>query len=189
MRDVEGIIGRLDELGSSQDRVTIEDVSTTLGEGGLGSALLALGFLALSPVGDIPGAPTIMSVFILGVGLQIAIGRDQAWIPGPVARRSFKGRHLHRMARFFRPVARFLGKFIRPRMTFLTTGWYRKAIAIFCSALALSLPPLEFVPFGATVPSSAITGFALALVTHDGLLAIVCSALTIAGLYLIATAM
>ena len=67
-----------------------------------------------------------------------------------------------------RPVSRFLGKIIWPRFAFLTQGVFARAIGAACAMLALMLPPLEVVPFGATVPSSAITAFGLALVARDG---------------------
>lgn len=50
---------------------------------------------------------------------------------------------------------------------------------------AADAPPLEVVPFGATVPSSAITAFAIALVARDGLLALLSLALTIGGGYFV----
>jgi len=53
--------------------------------------------------------------------------------------------------------------------------------------LALTLPPLELVPFGATVRSSVITGFSIALVARDGILALMSFALMIAGGYFILT--
>jgi hypothetical protein len=56
-------------------------------------------------------------------------------------------------------------------LTFLTDGPLARAIAGTCAVLALTLPPLEVVPFGATVPSSATTGFSIDLVARDGLLA------------------
>ena len=86
-----------------------------------------------------------------------------------------------------RPVSRFLGKIIWPRFAFLTQGVFARAIGAACAMLALMLPPLEVVPFGATVPSSAITAFGLALVARDGLLASLALLLSGAGVYLLAT--
>lgn len=60
-------------------------------------------------------------------------------------------------------------------------------VAGLCAILALSLPPLEVVPFGATVPFLVITGLSLALVARDDLLALMILALMIGGGYFVFT--
>lgn len=187
MHEVADVLDRLDELGASQEGVTVDDVQRCLGLDAFGPALLTLGLLALSPIGDIPGMPTIFAIFIFGVGVQMAVGRNTLWLPRVLARRSVKGRHLCRAASLFRPVVRLLAAVIWARLTFLTDGLFARAIAGTCAILALTLPPLEFVPFGATIPSSIITGFSIALVARDGLLALMSFALMIAGAYLMLT--
>ncbi|MFW6323262.1 MAG: exopolysaccharide biosynthesis protein [Guyparkeria sp.] len=185
MQEVADMLDRLDDLGASRERVTVDDVQACLGRDAFGPALLTLGLLALSPVGDIPGAPTILAIFIFGVGAQMAAGRNRPWLPRALARRSVRGRHLCRAASLFRPVVRVLAAVIWARLTFLTEGLFARAIAGTCAILALTLPPLEFVPFGATVPSSVISGLSIALVARDGLLALISFALMIAGGFLI----
>jgi len=187
MQEVADVLDRLDELGASHERVTVDDVQECLGRDAFGPALLTLGLLALSPIGDIPGAPTILAIFIFGVGVRMAAGRNTLWLPRALARRSVKGRHLCRAASLFRPVVRVLAAVIWARLTFLTDGLFAGAIAGTYAISALTLPPLEIVPFGATVPSSVITGFSIALVARDGLLALMSFALMIAGGYFILT--
>jgi hypothetical protein len=81
VQEVADVLDRLDELGASQERVTVDDVQECLGRDAFGPALLTLGLLALSPIGDIPGAPTIFAIFIFGVGVQMAAGRITPWLP------------------------------------------------------------------------------------------------------------
>lgn len=183
MREVEDMLDRLDELGASRERVTVDDIRTCLGRDAVGPALLTLGLLALSPLGDIPGAPTILAIFIFTVGLQMAVGRSRIWLPRRLARRSVRGRSLCRTASLVRPVVRVLSRVIWARLTILVDGPMARVIAGLCAILALTLPPLEVVPFGATVPSSVITGLSIALVARDGLLALLTFALMIGGGY------
>jgi len=187
VQEVAEVLDRLNVLGASRERVTVDDIQGCLGRDAFGPTLLALGLLALSPVGDIPGAPTVLGIFIFSIGLQMAAGRKTLWIPRPLARRSVKGRRLRQAASLFRPVMRVLAVIIRARLTYLTEDPFARVIAAICAALALTLPPLEFVPFGATVPSSVITGFSIALVARDGLLALISAALMIGGGYIILT--
>ncbi|KPP92173.1 MAG: putative ABC transporter permease component [Erythrobacteraceae bacterium HL-111] len=181
--EVADLLDRLDDLGRSQDHVTLAEIQKCLGRDAFGPTLLAVGLLALSPIGDIPGAPTIMSFGIVLVAGQMALGRNVLSLPRFLARRTIKASRLCKMVKVVRPGLRFLSYVIRSRISFLTRGAFERAIAVICALLALTLPPLEFVPFGATVPSSLITGFALAIVTRDGLLALVIAALLIAAGY------
>ena len=82
-----------------------------------------------------------------------------------------------------------IDKVIRPRLTFLTDRPYSYVIALVCILIALTVPPLEFVPFIDMPLWGAMVAFSLALVAHDGLLAIVAFVLTGAGLILIASAL
>jgi hypothetical protein len=187
VQEVGEVLDRLDDLGASLERVSVDDLKDCLGRDAFGPTLLTLGLMALSPVGDIPGAPTVLAIFIFSVGVQMAAGRDELWLPRALARRSFKGHRLCQTARLFRPVVRVLAVIVRARLTFLTEGPFARAIAGICAVLALTLPPLEIVPFGATIPSSVITGFSIALVARDGLLALISFVLMIAGGYFILT--
>lgn len=187
MQEVADVLDRLDDLGASRERVTVDAIRECLGHYTFSPALLTLGLLALSPIGDIPGAPTVFAIFIFGVGMQMAAGRSALWLPRAMARRSVEGRRLCQAARLFRPVIRVLATVIWARLTFLTDGLFARLIAGTCALLALTLPPLEFVPFGATVPSSVITGLSLALVARDGLLALFSFALMIGGGFFVFT--
>ena len=181
------MLDRLDELGASHERVTVDDIQESLGRDAFGPALLTLGLLVLSPIGDIPAAPTILAIFIFGVGVQMAAGRNTLWLPRALARRSVRGRHLCRASSLFRPLVRVLAAVIWARLTFLTDGLFARAITGTCAIMALTLPPLEVVPFGATIPSSFISAFSIALAARDGLLALMSFAMMIAAGYFIPT--
>lgn len=170
---VGAVLDRLEELGGSGSQVTIAEIQQSLGSDAFGPVLLALGLVALSPIGDIPGSPTILSLIIMGVAVQMAGGRENLWIPELLAKRKIKASHMRRVAKVSRPCLKYLGYIIKPRLSFLTEGLFARAIASVCAILALTLPPLEFVPFGATIPSSLITSLSLALVARDGLLTLI----------------
>lgn len=187
MHEFDKLLQQLEGATEESDRVSVADIRHRLGDNAFGPALLTLGIIALSPIGDIPGAPTVMSGFIVLIAAQLAAGRENFWLPQFLLRRSLKAGSLRRAVRLVRPVGRFLGKIIWQRVAFLTRGAFARAIGAACALLALMLPPLEVVPFGATVPSSAITAFGLALVARDGLLASLALLLSGAGVYLVAT--
>ncbi len=187
MREFGKILDQMEQASQEGESVSVADVQAHLGSHAFASTLLLLGVLSLSPIGDIPGAPTVFSLFFVLVAGQLLLGRDAFWLPGFLRRRSMKAARLRKAIGVARPVARFLAQIIRPRLTWLTRGPYERAIGGLCVLLALTLPFLEFVPFGATVPSSALTLFALALVARDGLLAALALSASGFGLYLIAS--
>lgn len=187
MYEFDKLLQQLEQASEDRDRVSVADIRNHLGSHAFGPALLTLGIIALSPIGDIPGVPTVMSAFIVLIAGQLALGRANFWLPQFLLRRSVKAGSLRKAVRLVRPVGRLLGSVIWARFSFLTRGVFARAIGAACAMLALMLPPLEFVPFGATVPSSAITAFGLALVARDGLLASLGLLLSGGGVYLVAS--
>lgn len=54
---------------------------------------------------------------------------------------------------------------------------------LLCILLALTIAPLELVPFGAAMPLSAIAAFGLALTLKDGALMLLAFTVSVAALY------
>jgi hypothetical protein len=124
-------------------------------------------------------------VVVLLVTGQLLAGRHSFWLPGFISRRSVTAQRLDSGLRRIQPVARWIDRFLRPRLTFLMNGVATYLVAAACLSLACMLPVLELVPFGAAAPALAITAFALAMVANDGILAVLGYAATAASLYLI----
>ena len=187
LREFENILDRPEEASRAGETVSVADIRHRLGDGAFGPALFLLGLICLSPIGDIPGMPSLLGIFVILIAGQLLAGRDHFWLPGFLVERSVNSGRLRKAIGFVRPVARFLGKVLRPRLAFLTQGPFARAIGALCILLALTLPFLEVVPFGATVPSAAITLFALALIARDGLLASAATLVSGIGIHLVAT--
>jgi len=183
------VLAQVEHAGQGSREVAVADIIERLGTAAFGPALLVLGLVALSPIGDIPGVPTVMGLVILLIAGQLLAARQRFWLPGWLLKRRVNSSRLLTTVRYARPAARFLGRFLKPRLTFLTDGPFARAAGGFACLLALSLPPLEFVPFAATVPSSALTLLGLALVTRDGLLAALALLLGTTAAYLVTTAL
>lgn len=180
---VSEILERLEELGASQDELEIADIQDALGRDAFGPSLLMFGLLSLSPLGDVPGGPTVLGIGIVAIATQMAIGRDGLWLPKFIAKRTISASHLQNFLKVLRPVLNFVGHIFRPRWSVLTEGAFARGIALVCGLLALSFPPLEVVPFGATVPAVIITILSLALVARDGFLVVLSLGLIAGGIY------
>ena len=72
-----------------------------------------------------------------------------------------------------RPWAKFVDGFIKPRLSFYISGRFQKTlVAIVILVLGLSFLPMAFAPFAVLVPAIAVILFGLAIMTRDGLLAL-----------------
>ena len=158
--------------------VSLEDVLDALGSRTYGPFLVVLGLLIVSPIGDIPGASALLAAVVALVASQLLLHRKRPWLPGWMLRRSVRSRLLERSLRWLERPAGFIDRHMQPRLRALTGRVGRYVIAACCVCAALLLIPLEFVPGASTIVGTALTAFGLALMTHDGLAALVAFAFT-----------
>jgi hypothetical protein len=166
----------LDVLASAQDgskALSIGELLDTVGRRSFGPLLLVAGLIGISPVSGVPGVPTLIAVGVVIVASQLLMNRSCFWLPGWLTRRELKQSKLEKVIKFMQPVARWVDRILRPRFCMLTSGVFVHVIAGICIVIALTMPPLELVPFSATTTSAALTAFGLALIARDGLVAAV----------------
>lgn len=174
-RDLEEL---LDQLGWSADtdhkQVTVEDIITAVGTRSFGPLLLLVGVLIASPLSGIPTFPSIVGIIVLLVSLQMLMGRKYFWLPSWLLHRSVPREKMATAVKWSRPPARFIDRFIRPRLHILVRGPVATRItALICLVIASGMPLLEFIPFSASLAGGVLATFGLALVSGDGLLALI----------------
>lgn len=167
---LEQVIDRIISLGEGKRTVAVDEIKKAIGQRSFGLFLFVPAILEISPVGGIPGLPTVLALIIVLFALQLLIGRREFWIPGFIARRSVKSDKLEKGLNKVRPVVRWLDRISRKRLPWATGSGFLKIIAATCIVLAASVPPLELLPFASTAPFSAICLFGLGITTRDGAL-------------------
>jgi hypothetical protein len=180
------LLERLDKAATGE-RVDVECMMQAVGRTSFGALLLLGGLVTLSPLDIVPGIPTIIAVAVLIVCVQLLAGRRHFWLPSWVLRRSISRHRFRQALSWLQKPARFGDRLVRPRLTALTTDAAIKVIAASCIVVALAMPVMEVVPFSANLAGIALTAFGLAVIAHDGLLALVAFAATAAGVAVIAT--
>jgi hypothetical protein len=174
------VLDQLDQGVGDGSRVTIGDLLEGVGRRSFGPVLLFVGLVAVSPLGGIPGMPTTVAIIVFLTAGQLLARRDHIWLPRWVLRRGFERRKFCRVLGWMRKPARFIDRhLLKPRLRALTNHAGSYAAAAICMMIALTMPPLEMVPFAATVAGLAITCFALSLIANDGLLLLIALALTV----------
>lgn len=180
-QNVEDILHHLLEIGRQADHVSISDTMDALGNRSYGPFLMVPALIELSPLGAIPGVPTVLAAIILLFAGQMLFGRKHLWLPQLLARRSVSADRLQNALEKIRPFGRWLDRWFHGRLPTLTQGPFVRITAGACILLALTVPPLELFPFASSAPMTAIALFGLALLVRDG-------ALMIAGFLLAAIA-
>lgn len=180
---VEEIVDRIDEAADARERLSLGDIVDCLGRRSFVPLLLIAGLVMLAPViGDIPGVPVLMGLLVILVAGQLLLRRDQIWLPNWLRNRATTSHKVQKTVGWLRRPAQFMDRWTKRRYPWLVdhAGFY--VIAAVCIAIAAATPVMEVVPFSANFAGAAITAFALALLAHDGLLAlaaIACSLLTV----------
>ena len=171
--NLEQLLDRITEAARGRHRVSLGGILEVVGRRSFGPLLLFAGLIAVSPViGDTPGVPTAVGLFVLLVTGQLLFGREYVWLPRWLLERSVAQDKLCKALGWLRKPARFVDRLLRPRMTALTHTIGTYVIAAVCVVIAGAMPVMEVVPFVANGAGAALTAFGLALVAHDGLLAI-----------------
>ena len=185
------ILDRLDEAAKDDPKVTIGAALGALGSRSYGPFLIAPALLVLTPVGAIPAVPSLFAAVIILFAVQMALNRDHMWLPGFVKRAGVSRDRVTASTHKLRPVADVLDRWFHGRLEWLTKGPAVRVAALGCIVLALTVPPLELLPFASAAPMAAIAMFGLALTVKDGLVMLVALALMVAavsiGLGMVAT--
>lgn len=181
--NLEQLIDHLDDATQDAEPVTLGKIVEAVGTRSFGPLLLIPGLIITAPIiGDIPGVPTLMAFVVLLVAGQLLFGRKEFWFPQWLLKRSVRRDRFTKVMKWMRSPARFIDKLLRPRLIYLTRGPGVVIIAIICVIIAISIPPMEVVPFTANGAGAALTAFGLGLIAQDGLLALLAFIVTAATL-------
>lgn len=173
------LLDRMERADRDETDVTLGALLDAVGRRSFGPLLLMAGLITLAPViGDIPGVPTMMGVLVFLTAGQLLVHRDRFWLPKWMLKRSVKRDKLCKALAWLRRPARFIDRWLRPRLTMFVRRTGLHVIAVVCIAIAAAMPAMELVPFSANGAGAALTSFGLALIAHDGLLAVIALVIT-----------
>ena len=166
-------------------KVSVDEIVETFGARSFGPLLLLCGLLGMTPVSAIPTAPTVLAVIVILIAGQMVFGREAIWIPRFIGKLSVKAERLAKAVKISRKPAHVVDRVVCPRLLALTTPLADRLVALSCVLVAITVPPLELVPFAAFVPALAIFTFGVGLVARDGLVVLIARLLSAGALGLI----
>ena len=173
IRDLEQLLDRIAVAAQDGGRVSLDDVLEAVGRRSFGPLLLIPGIITVAPlVGDIPGVPVLMGLFIILVAAQVLMKRRSFWFSDWLLNRSVKNATFGKAVAKLKKPARFIDRFIKPRLHLFAGGGAAYFMAASCILIGLATPVMEFIPTSANWAGLAIIFFGLALIAEDGLFAL-----------------
>ncbi|MCM8557872.1 exopolysaccharide biosynthesis protein [Sphingomicrobium sediminis] len=167
------IVEGLEQIGEEKDCVSVGDVADAFGTRTFAPFLIVPALLEITPLGAVPGVPSILAATIALFAVQMLIGQDHIWIPEFLEKRRVSGSKLHDSAEKAEGVANKMDGWFHKRLQPLTRGIFIKLAALVILALCAAVPFLEVLPFASSGPMLAIIFIGLALLVRDGLLLVV----------------
>lgn len=157
------------EQETGDDKVSVEDVLEVLGPRAFTPMLLVPCLALVSPVSAVPGVPTLLSLLVGLVAVQMLFGQDRIWLPRALRMRAINAARLSRGIGFLRGPVAVMDPYIRERLTILADKPGNiPALCLFC-AVSFLMPLIEFVPFLTSTLASALALFAIGMFARDGL--------------------
>jgi len=148
--------------------LTVGEMLDAFDSRAFGAMLFVFGALNTLPLP--PGSSTILSLPILLLAPQIALGADAPWLPRRVVDRPLKRDDLRGLFRKLTPIVKYMELITRPRLTWIFTPLGERMIGVVCTLLALVL--VLPIPLGNLAPGATVAILSLALLQRDGLLAL-----------------
>lgn len=148
--------------------VTVGDVVRHFGPRSFGPVIFVLAVPNLLPLP--PGSSTFLSLPLLLIAPQLALGQKHLWLPAALERHPLDPREVAAACRRIAPWVARAEHLTTRRLGFMFGGPGDLLIGVVCTLLAavLALP----IPLGNLAPAAAVAALALSLTQRDGLLAI-----------------
>jgi hypothetical protein len=172
--DLSQLLDVIENVADEHSEVSFRQLYDAIGHRSFGPLLLVCGLIVLMPVvGDIPGVPTVMGAVVILIAGQLLAQRKQFWLPRRMLDASLRAPKVCKGVRWLRKPAAFVDKAVRPRLTRFVKKPWTYVIASIALVIGAAQPFMELVPFSANGAGAALTAFGLALIAHDGLVALI----------------
>ncbi|WP_372796967.1 exopolysaccharide biosynthesis protein [Litorivivens sp.] len=171
--NLEQMLDLLAEGVEDDDKVSVRTMLQAAGSRSFAPALLLAGLIMFSPLSGIPGLPTVAALLVMLIAGQMLIGRNYFWLPDFIEGRVVPRKKFDLMLHWMYPVARFIDRFLKPRFTLLTGNAGTMLLTLTCMLIAISVPPLEIVPFLSSAAGALLVLLSLSMIANDGLVAMV----------------
>ena len=170
--DLSDVLDQLEDAGDGET-VSVGDIVKEIGGDAFGPLLLVPALFLVTPVSGVPGMPSVGSLIISLIAIQIILGRDTLWLPGFLRRCEMKKQRLDKALSWLRKPAGWIDRISSERLTVLTQRPWIMLPASLCALMVLLAPAFETVPFSVSIAAGAVALFALGMVARDGIMVLI----------------
>lgn len=151
------------------ESISLQHLLEKLREGGFALLLMILAAPLALPLPAV-GIATVMSLPILVLAVQLTLGFRSPRLPSRLGRKTISRKTMVKISDILIPYFNRLEKFLKPRVSFLSSSLGEKLVGLVCviCACSIAMP----VPFSNTIPSLGIVLIAIGLLERDGLVII-----------------
>jgi len=149
---------------AAADRISIGTLVDALSDRAFGILMLILALPCCLPF--LYGVPQVVSVPMMFIAAQLAVGRRTLWLPGSLRRRTISRASFQDIERRARPYLRRLERMAKPSLTALTARgfeWFWGLVMLICS-ISIALP----FPLTNTTPGIGVAIMAIGFIEKDG---------------------
>jgi hypothetical protein len=170
-------------------RVSVGEIIHVVGDRSFAPLLMLVGMLLVSPLSGVPTFPSMVAAVVLLVTLQMLFGRRHFWLPARLLQVRVPRDKMQTALTWLQRPARFVDRITRPRLTVMVRGPSIYVIAMICLSIACLLPLMELILFSSSVAGAVLVVFGIALVSRDGLLALLGYVTTTVTVWVIVSAL
>lgn len=153
--------------------LSLGDILSRIGQRSFAASLLVLALLMVSPLSAIPFLPSVVAIIIVTIAGQAILGRHHLWLPEFVMQRQISAQKLRRaLDGLMRPAA-WIDARRSGRWVVLTQQPIASLAYLVIMVVALSWPPLSFVPFSATLGAIGLAMLAAGQTLRDGIFVLI----------------
>lgn len=157
---------------TEQGAVSVNDLLRSFGQTSFAPLLIIPALVLITPLSGIPGMSTFCGVVIMLIAGQRLVGHEQIWLPGWIRKRSIMSEKLNNGMCRLLPFTRFVDRYSQKRLTFLFKRPLSFILPLVCVMAAAVTPLMEIIPFSSSIAGVAIALIACAILTRDGLFAL-----------------
>ena len=164
------IVNELRTASEEGDQVKIGALIDALDQRGYGPALAVLPLIELTPIGGVPGVPTLLAFTLALITIRLLMGYEHFWAPDWLRRRELKSQRVIKSVEWLKPVSLRIDAKLHERLSAFAGSMGQRVACIVILCIIVTVPPLEVVPFATSGPMLAISTLGLGLLYRDGLL-------------------
>lgn len=166
------LANQIDSEIGTKERLSVGQLATMLGPRSHFTLLLIIAAAAATPISGIPGVSVVCGLLIALISLERIFNHRSIHLPVKLRERSLEARHVRAGLQKARPVIGWIDRHTKRRIEPLFHAPFVYLLLLICLLSGMAMPFLEVIPFTSSIAASGVLLIAIALVTRDGVFAL-----------------